>query len=126
MNSIRLLAIPEYILLIAGRPSGVCRLFGKASHSLPVVWQASAVLAGGFGQPSALSEQPTFEARVRESRTEDTIVAPAEGSEQATAAASGAPPKDEEDEEIEAFDAHLMDNYDGMDWSRLKKYQLPL
>jgi hypothetical protein len=71
------------------------------------------------------SQAPTFEARIRESRPVDTIFAPAEGSEQATTAASKAP-EDEEDEEIEAFDAHLMDNYNGLDWTRLKKYMKPL
>jgi hypothetical protein len=50
---------------------------------------------------------------------------PAEGSKQATAAASEAP-KDEESEEIDAFNAHLMDNYDGLDWASLKKYMRPL
>lgn len=59
------------------------------------------------------SQAPTFEARVRESRPEDTIVAPAEGSEQATAAASEAP-EDKEDKEIDVFDAYLIDNYDGL------------
>jgi hypothetical protein len=42
---------------------------------------------------------PTFEARVQESRPEDTIVAPAKGSEQATAAASEAPNSDKDKEE---------------------------
>ena len=49
---------------------------------------------------ASASQAPTFEARVRESRPEDTIVATAEGSEQATAAASEAPDSDK-DEEIE-------------------------
>ena len=72
-------------------------------------------ITNAFQALASASQAPTFEARVRESRTEDTIVAPAEGSEQATAAASGAPPEEEEDKEIKAFDAHLMDNYNGMD-----------
>jgi hypothetical protein len=62
MNSIRLPAILEYLLLIAGKPSGVCRLFSEASYSLPVVWQASAALASGFGQPLASLERPDTEA----------------------------------------------------------------
>jgi hypothetical protein len=64
------------------------------------------------------SQAPTSKAHIRESRAEDSVVAPPEGSEHATAAASEAT-KDNEDEEIEAFDAHLMDKYDGIDWSRL-------
>ncbi|KAG9376615.1 Pyruvate dehydrogenase E1 component protein [Pyrenophora tritici-repentis] len=59
-------------------------------------------------QPSALSPPPpythTFESRLRESQPEDAIVAPAEGS----------------------FDAHLEDNYDGIDWGRLKLYTKPI
>jgi hypothetical protein len=66
------------------------------------------------------SQAPTFEARIRESRAKDFIVASPEGSEHATAAASEAP-EDDENEEIEAFDAHLTDKYDGIDWSRLKQ-----
>ncbi|KAF2825058.1 hypothetical protein CC86DRAFT_468295 [Ophiobolus disseminans] len=62
------------------------------------------------------SQAPTFEARIRESRAEDSIVAPPKGSEHATAAASEAPEDDEDkDKEVEAFDAHLMDKYNGID-----------
>jgi hypothetical protein len=61
------------------------------------------------------SQAPTFEERLQESRTEDSIVAPAEGSEHATAAASKAPNDDKEDKETEAFDAYLMDEYDSID-----------
>jgi hypothetical protein len=60
------------------------------------------------------SQAPTFKARIRESRAEDSIVAPPEGSEHATAAAAEAP-KDNKDKEVEAFDAHLIDKYDGID-----------
>ena len=74
------------------------------------------------------SQAPTFEARIRESRDKDTITAPPEGSERATAAASEAPDDDEddEDEEFEEFDGHLKDKDEGIDWSRLKKFQKPL
>ncbi|KAG9376251.1 hypothetical protein A1F94_012798 [Pyrenophora tritici-repentis] len=75
-------------------------------------------------QPSALSPPPpythTFESRLRESQPEDAIVAPAEGSEQATLAPSSEAADDAVDE---AFDAHLEDNYDGIDWGRLKLYE---
>jgi hypothetical protein len=74
---------------------------------------------------ASASQAPTFEARVRESRPEDTIVAPAEGSEQATAAASEAP-EDKEDKETDAFNAYLIDNYNSLDWACLKKYMRPL
>lgn len=74
------------------------------------------------------SQAPTFEARIRESRDKDTITAPPEGSERAAAAASEAPDdnEDDEDEEFEEFDSHLKDKYEGIDWSRLKKFQKPL
>ena len=63
---------------------------------------------------ASASQAPTFEARVRESRAEEAIVAPpAEGSEHATAAASQVA-EDKEDEEVEAFNAYLIDNYDGI------------
>ncbi|EFQ89361.1 hypothetical protein PTT_14415 [Pyrenophora teres f. teres 0-1] len=78
-------------------------------------------------QPSALSPPPpythTFESRLRESQPEDAIVAPAEGSEQATLAPSSEAADDAVDE---AFDAHLEDNYDGIDWGRLKLYTKPI
>ena len=82
-------------------------------------------LANAFQALVSASQAPTFEARIRESRAADSITAPPKGSEHATAAASEAP-NEESEEEIEAFNAHLMDNHDGIDWSRLKKFQLPL
>ena len=78
------------------------------------------------------SQAPTFEARVRDSRPEDSIVAPPKGSEHATAAASEAPEapddaaEDEDDKDIKAFDAHLMDNHDGLDFTRIKRFQIPV
>ena len=82
-------------------------------------------LANAFQALVSASQAPTFEARIRESRAADSITAPPKDSEHATAAASEAP-NEESEEEIEAFDAHLMDNHDGIDWNRLKKFQLPL
>jgi hypothetical protein len=60
---------------------------------------------------------------LRESQPEDAIVAPAEGSEQATLAPSS---EAADDAVNEAFDAHLEDNYDGIDWGRLKLYTKPI
>ena len=57
----------------------------------------------------------TFKEWLQESRAEDSIVAPAEGSEHATAAASEPPNNNEEDEEIKAFNAYLIDNYNSID-----------
>ncbi|KAK1919389.1 hypothetical protein P3342_009113 [Pyrenophora teres f. teres] len=57
------------------------------------------------------------------SRSPNAIVAPAEGSEQATLAPSSEAADDAVDE---AFDAHLEDNYNGIDWGRLKLYTKPI
>jgi hypothetical protein len=55
---------------------------------------------------------------LRESQAEDVIVAPAEGSEEATIATNEAANK--------SFDAHLEDNFNGIDWARLPRYTKPL
>lgn len=60
------------------------------------------------------SQAPTFEQRFIESRPEDAIAAPTKGSEHATAAASKAP-EDDQDEDLDEFEAYLMDKYDGID-----------
>jgi hypothetical protein len=60
-------------------------------------------------------QAPTFKARIRESCAKDSIVAPPKSSEHATAAASEAPKDDKDkDKEVKAFDAHLIDKYDGI------------
>ena len=61
------------------------------------------------------SQAPNFESQLRESQAEDAIVAPIEGSEAATAASSAAA-KTAMDE---GFDAHLEDDFKGIDWARL-------
>ena len=48
---------------------------------------------------------------MRESQAEDAIVAPAKGSEEATIALS----KATDEAANESFDAHLEDNFDGID-----------
>jgi hypothetical protein len=58
---------------------------------------------------------------IRESRAADSITALPNSSKHATAAALEAPNK-ESKEEIKAFNAYLIDNYDGIDWSCLKKF----
>ena len=58
------------------------------------------------------SQAPDFESRLRESQPEDSIVAPTEGIEQVTVASSEAALEAEDDE---AFDAHLEDNFDGLE-----------
>jgi hypothetical protein len=67
------------------------------------------------------SQATTFESQLRESQAEDAIVAPAEGSEGATAALSEA--ADEATDE--GFNAHLEDGFDGIDWTRLPQSAWP-
>jgi hypothetical protein len=59
---------------------------------------------------------------LRKLQAKDAIVAPAEGSNKATTASSkatnGAANKN--------FNAHLEDNFDGIDWARLPQYTKPL
>ena len=62
----------------------------------------------------AASQAPNFEATLRESRAEDTIVAPALGSEQATVTASEAAGS----EGVDTGFVWVEDNYEGFDWSR--------
>jgi hypothetical protein len=68
----------------------------------------------------AASQAPNFKATLRESRTEDTIVAPTEGSEQATVAASEAT-----HEGIENGFEWVDDNNKGFDWSRFPRHCKP-
>jgi hypothetical protein len=68
----------------------------------------------------AASQALNFEATLRESRAKDTIVAPTEGSEQATVAASEATNRD-----IENGFKWVDNNYEGFDWSCFPKHCKP-
>ncbi|KAA8623745.1 Dimer-Tnp-hAT domain-containing protein [Pyrenophora tritici-repentis] len=70
---------------------------------------------------SEASQALNFESRLRKARPEDTVVAPTEGSEQATAASSAA----DEVATYEEFDASLMDDFEGLDFSLLPRYVRP-
>lgn len=59
---------------------------------------------------------------MRETQPEEDIVPPTEGSEQATAALSTQAGEAQD----ESLDAELQDDFDGIDWDRLKKYIKPL
>ncbi|KAJ6191995.1 hypothetical protein J3E72DRAFT_204816, partial [Bipolaris maydis] len=63
----------------------------------------------------------TFESQLRDSRPEAEIVAPAEGSEEATVASSNVA-----DEAAERLDQNFEDNYDSIDWLRLSRFTKPL
>jgi hypothetical protein len=71
---------------------------------------------------AAVSQATDFESQVRDAVPEAAIVAPPEGSEAATIATTEVAVSSDEDE----LDAHLQDNFDSIDWSRLKKYCKPL
>ncbi|KAI1676349.1 hypothetical protein KJE20_14078, partial [Pyrenophora tritici-repentis] len=63
----------------------------------------------------------TFESQLRDSRPEAEIVAPAEGSEEATVASSSVA-----DKAAERLDQNFEDNYDSIDWLRLPRFTKPL
>jgi hypothetical protein len=74
------------------------RAKGTASQLIPIDSQAPAPspsppppITNALQALVSESQAPTFEARIRESRAEDSIVAAPESSEHATAAASEAP-----------------------------------
>jgi hypothetical protein len=72
------------------------------------------------------SQAPDFELQLCESQPKDSIVVPTEGSEQAAVASSKATLEVEGDEAFKAFDAHLEDSFDGLEWSHLPKYMKPV
>jgi hypothetical protein len=70
--------------------------------------------------PNAL--QATFEPQLRDARSESEIVAPTEGSEEATVASSDLA----NEAAVEGFDQEYEDNYDGIDWLCLPRFTKPL
>jgi hypothetical protein len=58
------------------------------------------------------SQATDFESQLRESQAEDAIIAPEEGSEEATVASSQDAPEELADK---GFDVHLEDNFNGID-----------
>ncbi|KAK1914207.1 hypothetical protein P3342_007453 [Pyrenophora teres f. teres] len=100
-------------------PSKQRKLFAKGTESQPVVVEDT--------QPSSprqalaiASQADDFESQLRDLRPEVEIAAPVEALEAATVA-STAP--DEEDDD--GFDTRFADNFDGIDWSRLKGFIRP-
>jgi hypothetical protein len=67
--------------------------------------------------PDASQATSTFESQLRDSRPEAAIVAPTNGSEEATVASSHTAD--------EPFDGDFEDNYEGIDWSRLLRFMKP-
>lgn len=68
--------------------------------------------------PNDTSQATTFKSQLRDSRPEVEIVAPTEGSEEASVASSHTAD--------EAFNQDFEDNYDNIDWLRLPRFTKPL
>jgi hypothetical protein len=71
-----------------------------------------------------LSPRATSESRFRESQDETRIAAPTEGSDAATIATADA--EELADSFNESLDAHLDDDFNGLDFERIPKYVKPL
>lgn len=69
----------------------------------------------------AASQAPNFEATLRESRAEDSIVAPTEGSEQATIVPSEAGNTEADEAQFQWVE----ENYNGFDWARFPLHCKP-
>ncbi|KAI2484851.1 Dimer-Tnp-hAT domain containing protein [Pyrenophora tritici-repentis] len=94
---------------------------GFASQPILVESQLSQPRQSPRRAISEASQALNFESRLRKARPKDTVVAPTEGSEQATAASSAA----DEVATYEEFDASLMDDFEGLDFSLLPRYVRP-
>jgi hypothetical protein len=103
-------ATPNKRLKVASRNTASQPIEHDTQLSLPCIAPRKALLEA--------SQALDFKSRLRESQAEDVIVAPAKGSEEATIATNEAA--------NESFDAHLEDNFDGIDWARLPRYTKPL
>lgn len=69
--------------------------------------------------------EATFESQLRESQPETAITAPTEGGSEA-ATATTAEDDDIDDAADSGLDDSLMDNFEGIDWARLRGYMKPL
>ncbi|KAI1670746.1 Dimer-Tnp-hAT dimerization containing protein [Pyrenophora tritici-repentis] len=94
---------------------------GFASQPILVESQLSQPRQSPRRAISEASQALNFESRLRKARPEDTVVAPTKGSEQATAASSAA----DEVATYKEFDASLMDDFEGLDFSLLPRYVRP-
>ncbi|KAI1521089.1 hypothetical protein PtrCC142_012334, partial [Pyrenophora tritici-repentis] len=77
-----------------------------------------------FPPPPPASYVSTFESQLRDSRPEAEIVAPFEGSEEATVASSNTA-NEASPHMDEALDGDFEDNYEGIDWDRLPRVIKP-
>jgi hypothetical protein len=75
-----------------------------------------------------LSPRATFESQFCESQNEDSIVPPTEGSDAATVATTDIrePTKGVDKDSDKSLDAHLEDDFHGLDFKPISKYMKPL
>jgi hypothetical protein len=102
----------------AAAPKKCPKVASRGTASQPIVLDTQPLLPRLLPRKALveLSQAPNFESQLRESQAEETIIAPIEGSEAATAALSAAA-KTAMDE---GFDAHLEDDFKGIDWVRCR------
>jgi hypothetical protein len=113
--------------LVSG-PTKRLRKADKGSASQPITIDGGTQPSSPRQAIAAASQGTDFETQVRNAVPEAAIVAPLEGSEAATIATTEAAVSEDDDEdedEDEEIDAHLQDNFEGIDWSRLTKYCKP-
>jgi hypothetical protein len=94
---------------------------GSDSQPIPAESQLSQPRQSPCKAIREASQASNFESQLRKAWPEDAVVAPTEGSEQATAASLAA----DEVATYEEFDASLMDNFEGLNFSLLPRYVPP-
>ncbi|KAG9378443.1 Dimer-Tnp-hAT domain containing protein [Pyrenophora tritici-repentis] len=98
-------------------PVAVKKKRNRYSAILTISTSSTAVAASSSRRRATSTK---FEATLRESRAEETIIPPPEGSEHATVAASGAA-----SEAVDEGFVWVEDKYDGFNWSRYPKHCKP-
>lgn len=109
------------------------RAKGTASQPIPINSQAPAAslplsplsITNALQALVNASQALTYKQRFLELRPKDAITTLAKGSKHATAAALEAS-KDNNNKDLDEFEAYLIDKYNRINQSRLRKFQMPL
>jgi hypothetical protein len=101
------------------RPAKQRKLTSQGTESQPVVLEDTQ-LSSPREALAIATQADDFESQLRESRPEAEVVAPVEASEAATVASTALDEAVEDD-----FDQRFVDNFDGIDWKRLKGFIMP-
>ncbi|KAI1522757.1 hypothetical protein PtrEW4_011645 [Pyrenophora tritici-repentis] len=98
-------------------PNKRAKVAPRSTASQPIIIETQSSLSRLSPRKALVeaSRATNFESQLRESQAKDAIVAPAEGSEEATAALS----KAADEATDKGFDAHLKDSFENINWSRL-------